>query len=159
MTSLFGIIGVSIVASVGNSIVTESVEKNYRDMRRFNFMYMLLAGWAVICMLCLYQPFVQLWMGGALTGSAVKVGGAKVVNGASTTATSGVTAAEATVIVNGVANSGQSKLFVLAGLAARLLLCTVIVAVGYYLAYHWTERYKDAKSWIGSRYRRMRREE
>ena len=105
------------------------------------------------------QPFVQLWMGGALTGSAVKVGGAKVVNGASTTATSGVTAAEATVIVNGVANSGQSKLFVLAGLAARLLLCTVIVAVGYYLAYHWTERYKDAKSWIGSRYRWMRREE
>lgn len=63
VTSLFGIICFSMVASVGNSIVTESVEKNYRDMRRFNFMYMLLAGWAVICMLCLYQPFVQLWMG------------------------------------------------------------------------------------------------
>ena len=64
--SLFGIIGTSMVASVGNSIVTESVEKNYLDMRRFNFMYMLLAGWAVICMLCLYQPFVRLWVGSDL---------------------------------------------------------------------------------------------
>ncbi len=66
VTSLFGIIGASMVASVGNSIVTENVEKNYRDMRRFNFMYMLLAGWAVICMLCLYQPFVRLWVGSDL---------------------------------------------------------------------------------------------
>ena len=32
-------------------------------MRRFNFMYMLLAGWASICFLCLYQPFVRLWVG------------------------------------------------------------------------------------------------
>ena len=61
--SLFGIIGTSMVASVGNSIVTEGLEKNYRDMRRFNFMYMLLAGWAVTCMLCIYQPFVRLWVG------------------------------------------------------------------------------------------------
>ena len=60
VTSLFGIIGSSMVASVGNSIVTENEEKNYRDMRRFNFMYMLLAGWAVICMLCLYQPWTSL---------------------------------------------------------------------------------------------------
>ena len=334
VTSLFGIIGVSMVASVGNSIVTESVEKNYRDMRRFNFMYMLLAGWAVVCMLCLYQPFVQLWMGGALSGSTVaavealnqgsvnaggamaqsgvaasealmlgwpevvalclyfyvlkmgdlrwiyfegaglwwkaryiviaeiicnivlnivlakywgvlgiivatlislffinfigeawilfkeyfkngrlgtffadqalyfgvtvvlaivclqacakvglpcmgaglpgievgtdalhaaagtaKVAGANVVNAASTSATSGALAAGATGIVNRVANSDQSKLFALAGLVARLLLCTVIVLIGYYLAYRWTERYRDAKSWIVSRYRGMRREE
>lgn len=41
----------------------ESREKNYRDMRRFNFMYMLLAGWAMVCMLCLYQPFVRIWVG------------------------------------------------------------------------------------------------
>lgn len=63
VSSLFGIICTSMMASVGNSIVTESVEKNYQDMRRFNFIYMLLAGWAVICMLCLYQPFMSLWVG------------------------------------------------------------------------------------------------
>ena len=32
-------------------------------MRRFNFLYMLMAGWATICMLCLYQPFIRLWVG------------------------------------------------------------------------------------------------
>lgn len=32
-------------------------------MRRFNFIYMLIAGWASICFLCLYQPFVRLWLG------------------------------------------------------------------------------------------------
>lgn len=72
--SLFGIMTGAMVASVGNSIATESREKNYRDMRRFNFMYMLLAGWAGICMLCLYQPFVRLWMGGALSGGTVVAG-------------------------------------------------------------------------------------
>ncbi len=61
--SLSGILGGSMVASVGNSIATESREKNYRDMRRFNFMYMLAAGWVMTCLLCLYQPFVRLWVG------------------------------------------------------------------------------------------------
>ena len=52
-----------MVPSVGNSIAVETPAKNYRDMRRFDFMYMLPAGWATICLLCLYQPFVMLWMG------------------------------------------------------------------------------------------------
>ena len=90
---------------------------------------------------------------------AAKVAGANVVNGASTSATSSVVAAGATGIINGVTNYGQSKLFALVGLAARLLLCTVIVSVGYYLAYRWTERYRDAKEWLWSRYRVKRREE
>ena len=58
----------------------------------------------------------------------------------------------------GLANIAQSKMFALAGLAARLLLCTVIVVVGYYLTYRWTERYRDAKEWLWSRYKEMRRE-
>lgn len=292
VTSLFGIIGSSMVASVGNSIVTENEEKNYRDMRRFNFMYMLLAGWAVICMLCLYQPFVRLWVGPdlmlgmpevvalclyfyvlkmgdlrwiyfegaglwwkaryiviaeiianivlnlllakywgvlgiilatlislffinfigeawilfkeyfkngrlstffadqalyfgvtvvlavaclaacnrvglpcievghdalqAATGAA-KVAGVNAVNGASASATGGTAALVATGIVNGVANPGQSKLFALAGLAARLLLCTLIVVAGYYLSYRWTERYREAKEWLWSRFKAVKR--
>lgn len=71
VVSLSGILCGAMVASVGNSIVVESREKNYQDMRRFNFIYMLLAGWATICLLCLYQPFVRLWMGCALTGGTV----------------------------------------------------------------------------------------
>lgn len=81
VVSLSGILCGTMVASVGNSIATESREKNYRDMRRFNFIYMLLAGWAMICLLCLYQPFVRLWMGGALSGGTMAAGEAVVQGG------------------------------------------------------------------------------
>ena len=53
----------AIVAGVGNSIVVDSVEKNYKDMNKFNFMYMWIAGWCTICLACLYQPFMKIWMG------------------------------------------------------------------------------------------------
>ncbi len=76
VVSLSGILCGAMLASVGNSIAAESREKNYRDMRRFNFIYMLLSGWAMVCLLCLYQPFVRLWMGGALSGGTVAAGGA-----------------------------------------------------------------------------------
>ena len=52
-----------MMASVGNSIAVESREKNYSDMRLFDFMYTGIAGWAAVCMLCLYQPFVKTWLG------------------------------------------------------------------------------------------------
>ena len=53
----------SMMASVGNSIVAESKEKNYHDMRLFDFIYMAIAGWATVCMLCLFQPFILAWLG------------------------------------------------------------------------------------------------
>lgn len=57
------IITVSMLSGIGNSIITDTKEKNYRDMQRFDFMYMMLSGWASICMLCLYQPFMSIWRG------------------------------------------------------------------------------------------------
>lgn len=53
----------SMAASVGNSIAAESREKNYNDMRLFDFTYMGVTGWATVCLLCLYQPFVSVWLG------------------------------------------------------------------------------------------------
>ena len=58
-----GVISSSILAGVGNSIVTESQQKNYADMKKFNFIYMLLGGWCTIFLLCLYQPFIKLVFG------------------------------------------------------------------------------------------------
>ena len=58
-----GIITSSMLSGIGNSIETNSVDKNYNDMNKFNFMYMWIAGWCTICMLNLYQPFMFLWMG------------------------------------------------------------------------------------------------
>ena len=52
----------SMLASVGNSIVVENIEKNYLDMRKFDFIFMNVVSWATVCMLCLYQPFIQIWV-------------------------------------------------------------------------------------------------
>lgn len=66
LTSVHGFLWVvanSITASVGDSIARESTEKNLYDMRKFSFIYALLAGWCTVCMLCLYQPFMKMWCG------------------------------------------------------------------------------------------------
>lgn len=56
----------SMMAGVGNSIAMESREKNYADMRLFDFIYTAIAGWAAVCMLCLYQPFIKTWLGDSM---------------------------------------------------------------------------------------------
>lgn len=66
MTSIIGVMHIltsSITAGVGNSVATESAEKNYRDMSKFNFIYMWLSGWLTVCLACLYQPVMKLWVG------------------------------------------------------------------------------------------------
>lgn len=66
-SALYGIslvLSNSMGASVGNSIVKESVEKNYNDMCKFTFIFSWFTGWCTICMCCLYQPFMMLWMRG-----------------------------------------------------------------------------------------------
>ncbi len=50
-------------ASVGNSIATESREKNLSDHHKFDFYFSWITSWATICMACLYQPFMKLWVG------------------------------------------------------------------------------------------------
>ena len=63
IVGLMSIFSSSIVAGIGNSIVTENEEKNYKDMKKINYIYMWLAGLCTICLACLYQPFMKLWMG------------------------------------------------------------------------------------------------
>jgi len=50
-------------AGIGNSIVTESKEKNYNDFVKFTFFTFWISGIFACCLLCLYQPFMRLWMG------------------------------------------------------------------------------------------------
>ena len=63
VTGILGVVSTAILPTVGNSIVTDSTEKNYGDMRAMNFLYMLISGWCSSCLLCLYQPFMKLWAG------------------------------------------------------------------------------------------------
>lgn len=53
----------AITASIGNSIVTESREKNWQDLKKFFFLNTWLIGWCSICFICLFQDFMTIWMG------------------------------------------------------------------------------------------------
>lgn len=53
----------SMLASLGNSMVVESKEKNYRDFNKFTFVIAWISGFCTCCFLCLFQPFMQLWVG------------------------------------------------------------------------------------------------
>lgn len=63
----------AITASVGNSIATETVEKNYGDFKKLNFYYNWICSWCAICMLCLYQPFMKIWVGDNLCAGFLTV--------------------------------------------------------------------------------------
>ncbi|MBR5177775.1 MAG: polysaccharide biosynthesis protein [Lachnospiraceae bacterium] len=53
----------SATSSIGNSMVCESVKKNYEDFKTIQFGYNIILGWASVCMLCLIQPFIKIWLG------------------------------------------------------------------------------------------------
>ena len=66
MTSITGVILIllsSCTAGIGNSLITESMDKNYRNFKKFSFMETWVAGICVCCFLNLYQPFMSMWMG------------------------------------------------------------------------------------------------
>lgn len=65
-SALYGImltITQAMQASVGNSIASESADKNYKDLRKFTFLFATITSVCTICMLCIYQPFMKLWAG------------------------------------------------------------------------------------------------
>ena len=53
-------------ASVGDSVATETTEKNYKDVFLWQFLFSFIATWCVTCMISLYQPFMEMWMGSDL---------------------------------------------------------------------------------------------
>lgn len=61
--SLFTVFFSSILAGVGNSLITEDREKNFRDFERVTFIVFVLMAVCMSEMLILYQPFMELWVG------------------------------------------------------------------------------------------------
>ncbi|MBR3251958.1 MAG: hypothetical protein IKF80_09650, partial [Erysipelotrichaceae bacterium] len=53
----------SMSASVGNSLVTNSIDKNEEDHIKFDFYYECINSFCTICLFCLYQPFMKVWVG------------------------------------------------------------------------------------------------
>lgn len=66
VTAVIGFIMVvfnSTIAGIGNSLVVESGDKNYLDFRKFTFLINWIAIVCISCFLCLFQPFIRLWVG------------------------------------------------------------------------------------------------
>ena len=66
LTSIIGIITIifqSCTAGIGNSVIVETKEKNFNDLKKFTFLIAWIAGFCTCCLLCLYQPFMEIWVG------------------------------------------------------------------------------------------------
>lgn len=63
LVGLFTILFTAVTAGVGNSLVLESAEKNYRDFKTLSGISFCLMGFCSAGMLCLYQDFITLWVG------------------------------------------------------------------------------------------------
>lgn len=65
-TSVISVIKVifeSCTAGIGNSLVTESSEKNYNDFKKLSFLTMWICVICISCFASMYQPFMILWVG------------------------------------------------------------------------------------------------
>ena len=51
------------MAGVGNKLVVESKEANFRDLEKISLLFMWVLGVSSSMLLCLYQPFIKVWMG------------------------------------------------------------------------------------------------
>lgn len=51
------------LAGIGNSLVTESSEKNYKDFKKMTILFGWLMSVSGPMLLCMYQPFMHIWMG------------------------------------------------------------------------------------------------
>ncbi len=69
LTSVIGFVTIifqACTAGIGNSVIVESKEKNFNDLKKFTFLIAWLAGFCTCCFLCLYQPFMKIWVGDKL---------------------------------------------------------------------------------------------
>ncbi len=66
LTAIIGIVSVifsACTAGIGNSLIIESKEKNFNDLKKFTFIIVWIAGFCSCALMCLYQTFMELWVG------------------------------------------------------------------------------------------------
>lgn len=65
-TSIIGFLTIltsSITAGIGNKMITNSIEDNYQDFKNFTFANGWISSWCSVCLLCMYQHFIRVWIG------------------------------------------------------------------------------------------------
>lgn len=66
LNSIIGFVTIifnACMAGIGNSIIVETKKKNFEDLKKFTFIVAWIAGFCTTCLLCLYQPFMDIWVG------------------------------------------------------------------------------------------------
>lgn len=66
ITAIIGFVNIifqACTAGIGNSVIVETKEKNFNDLKKFTFLIAWVAGFCTCCFLCLFQPFMQVWVG------------------------------------------------------------------------------------------------
>ena len=63
LNTIFYVIITAIVPSIGSGIAGETSDKNHNDMKHIERIYIGISGFITVCLLCLYQPFMCMWMG------------------------------------------------------------------------------------------------
>lgn len=69
LNAIIGLVAIifgACTAGIGNSIIVETKEKNFKDLNVFTFIIAWIAGFCTTCLLCLYQPFMDIWVGKSL---------------------------------------------------------------------------------------------
>ncbi len=59
----FLVITKAVMSSIGNSIVSETVEKNYKTLTKMEFLHNIAVTVCTVYLVSLYQPFMKIWMG------------------------------------------------------------------------------------------------
>ena len=66
LTAVIGMVLIvfqACTAGIGNSVIVESQDKNFNDLKKFTFLIAWITGFCTCCLLCLYQPFMKIWVG------------------------------------------------------------------------------------------------
>jgi O-antigen/teichoic acid export membrane protein len=63
VTSMITVFSSSLKGGIGNHVALKSCEENFNELRQLDFVYMNVSGWCAAFILCLIQPFMELWMG------------------------------------------------------------------------------------------------
>ncbi len=63
LVTLLTVIRTSMLASVGNKISMDSIASVYKLFKRLSFLWIGLVAWVTACLLSLYQPFIEIWIG------------------------------------------------------------------------------------------------
>ncbi|MBE5758072.1 MAG: hypothetical protein E7345_03990 [Clostridiales bacterium] len=66
INTFFALLISAVTASVGNMIATQTEEYVFQRYKIFNKLFNYLASFTTICLVVLFQPFIELWTGGGI---------------------------------------------------------------------------------------------